>query len=131
MKLVWCLIFGLLSFCFATTVVPCSRMSQTGNATSEKIYEPKEVDQKAKILSRQEPSYTEQARRNHTSGTVILKVVLRASGEVGEIKVMSRLGDGLTEECIRVARLVKFEPAIKNGAPVSQYSRFQYFFSLD
>jgi TonB family protein len=131
MKLVWWLFGAMLVFSCAASVASYSRIGQTAKSPPRKIYEPKEVDQKAKILSRQEPQYTEQARRNHTSGTVILKVVLQASGEIGEIKVMSELPDGLTEECIRVARLVKFEPAVKNGTPVSQYSRFQYFFNAD
>jgi len=55
-----------------------------------------------------------------------LRVVLKASGEVGDIKVVRDLPDGLTEECIRVAREIKFEPAMKGGNPVSQYLKVQY-----
>jgi TonB family protein len=104
---------------------------QDANQTREKIYQPEEVDRKAKIIKKSEPRYTEQARRNHTSGWVVLRVVLKSSGEIGDIKVIKDLPDGLTEECIRVAREMKFEPAMKDGNPVSQYTRVEYTFSVD
>lgn len=96
----------------------------------EKVYEAKEVDVRAKILSKHEPSYTEPARRHKTKGRVILKMVLRSSGEVTDIVAEEELPDGLTEECIRVAREIKFEPAIKDGVKVSQYLKAEYFFDV-
>lgn len=102
--------------------------SQNVNETNKKIYEPKEVDRKARITKKSEPQYTEQARTNRTSGTVVLRVVLKSSGEVGDINVIKDLPDGLTEECIRVAREIKFEPAMKDGNPVSQYARVEIHF---
>jgi outer membrane biosynthesis protein TonB len=54
----------------------------------EKIYESDQVDQKAKISRKSEPRYTEQARRNRTTGWVVLRVVLKASGNIGEIQVI-------------------------------------------
>jgi len=131
MRVIKYLLVAALVTGFVQPVVPNSRVLQTQTSTSEKVYGPKDVDQKARILSRQEPQYTEQARRNHISGAVVLRVVLKASGEVGDIKVIRGLDDGLTEECIRVARLVKFEPALKNGTPVSQYVQVQYVFNAD
>lgn len=99
-------------------------------AQQETIYEPNQVDEKAKITARSEPRYTEQARRNRTSGWVVLRVVLQASGKIGEIKVIRDAPDGLTEECIRVAREIKFVPAQKDGQPVSTYARVEYNFDV-
>lgn len=104
---------------------------QDTNQTSEKVYDQKEVDQKAKITKRSYPRYTEQARKNHTAGWVVLRVVLKSSGEIGYIEVIKGLEDGLTEECIRATREMKFEPALKDGKPVSQYARVEYTFALD
>lgn len=104
---------------------------QDARQTNEKIYQPKEVDRRARITQKSMPQYTEKARRNHTSGWVVLSVVLKSSGEIGDIKVIRDLQDGLTEECIRAARETKFEPAMKDGIAVSQYSRFEYTFSTD
>ena len=104
---------------------------QNASQTTERIYETKEVDRKAKITRRSYPQYTEQARRNRTSGWVVLRVVLKSTGEIGDIQVIRDLPDGLTEECIRVAREIKFEPALKDGKPVSQYARVEYTFTAD
>jgi TonB family protein len=98
-------------------------IDQNSIQSSEKIYEPNEVDQKARITKKPQPRYTESARNRGVSGNVILRVVLRSSGEIGDIIVVKGLRDGLNEECIRVARQMRFEPAVKDGHPVSQYAK--------
>jgi TonB family protein len=98
---------------------------------SEKVYDQKEVDRKARITKRYNPRYTEQARKNHTAGVVVLRVVLKSSGEVGNIEIVAALQDGLTEECMYVTRSMRFVPAEKDGKPVSQWARVEYTFSLD
>jgi TonB family protein len=105
-------------------------LHQSGDKPKEKIYEPDQVDQKAKILRKSEPRYTEQARRNRTTGWVVLRVVLQGSGKIGEIQVIRGLPDGLTEECIKVAREIRFEPAVKDGQPVSMYTKVEYTFDV-
>ena len=125
-----CLVFVLLALADAPFSF-VSPFSQNVNKTNEKIYQPGEVDRRAKVTKRSEPQYTEQARRNHTSGFVELLIVLKSSGEIGDIKVVRDLRDGLTEECIRVAREIRFEPAMKDGNPVSQYLKVQYTFMVD
>ena len=125
-----CLVLTLLGIA-DNSVSFAGTSRQDANQTSEKIYQPEEVDRRAKVTRQSEPRYTEQARRNHTSGWVVLRVVLKSSGEIGDIKVIKDLPDGLTEECIRVAREMKFEPAMKDGIAVSQYTRVEYTFSTD
>jgi TonB family protein len=93
-------------------------------------YTPREVDQKARILSRTQPEYTEEARRNAVSGTVVLRALFSASGEVEDVRVVSRLPYGLTERAIEAAREIKFTPAIKDGRAVSQYIQIEYNFDL-
>lgn len=103
---------------------------QDADQKEEKIYDPKEVDKKARILSKPEPQYTEAARRKRTSGWVVLRVVLKSSGEIGDIKVIRDAPDGLTDECIKVAREIKFVPAQKDGQPVSMYIKVEYTFDI-
>ena len=124
------LIVGLLVL-FVGQLPFVALAQQSTKQPEEKVYEPKDVDRRAKILRKSEPQYTEQARKNHTSGFVLLQIVLKGSGEVGEIKVIRDLPDGLTEECIKAAREIKFEPALKDGNAVSQYLRMQYTFNSD
>ncbi|MER3428281.1 MAG: hypothetical protein C4334_09290 [Pyrinomonas sp.] len=88
------------------------------------------VTQKAVILSKPEPLYTEEARKNNITGTVVLRAVLASNGEVTNIQPIQRLPYGLTERAIAAAKQIKFRPAMKDGRPVSQYVRLEYTFNI-
>ena len=94
------------------------------------LFHIREVTTKARILKKAEPEYTEAARRNGISGTVILLAVFAADGNVKNIIALQFLPDGLTENCIIAARKIKFEPAIKDGRPVSTAVQIEYNFNL-
>ena len=89
-----------------------------------------EVTRKAQIISRPEPQYTEDARKNSVTGEVMLRAVLSADGRVTNIQPMKRLPDGLTEKAIAAARLIRFAPAEKDGRAVSQYVTLVYNFNI-
>ena len=89
-----------------------------------------EVDQRARLLSKPEPQYTEEARRNQLSGTVTLRVVFSSTGEVVQIRAMRTLPFGLTEKAIAAARQIKFIPAMKGGHAVSVHMQLEYNFNL-
>ena len=93
-------------------------------------YTPAEVDQRARLLSKPEPQYTEEARRNQISGTVVLRAIFASSGEVVQIRALSSLPFGLTERAIAAARQIKFVPAMKDGHAVSVYMHLEYNFNL-
>ena len=95
-----------------------------------KVFSSKETDQPVRILSKPQPSYTEAARQNQISGVVVVRAVFSSSGQVTNIVAVSKLPDGLTEKAIAAARQIKFEPARKDGRPVSMYMQIQYNFSL-
>jgi TonB family protein len=86
--------------------------------------------QRARVLSKPEPQYTEDARRNQITGTVVLRVVFASSGEVVQIRAVSSLPFGLTERAIAAARQIKFEPAMRDGRAVSVSMQLQYHFYL-
>ena len=89
-----------------------------------------EVNLHARVLSKPEPQYTEEARRNQISGTVVLSVVFSRTGEVTNIEAVQTLCCGLTEKAIAAARQIRFTPAIRNGQPVSTFMRLYYNFNL-
>ncbi|SRR6266516_810233 len=103
---------------------------QDQGQSGEKVYSPKEVTVKAKIKSRPYPHYTEEARQHGVYGTVVLKLVLRASGDVTDIIVIKGLPYGLSEEGIKAAQGIKFEPALKDDHKVSQSLMVEYGFHL-
>jgi len=98
--------------------------------TGEKIYTGREVDVKARLLTKPEPMYTADARKNEISGIVILKVVFAKTGQVTNIRVVAGLPYGLTEQAINAGRQIKFTPAMKDGKPVSMWMQLEYNFSL-
>ncbi|HKS26370.1 MAG TPA: energy transducer TonB [Pyrinomonadaceae bacterium] len=101
-----------------------------GGPDRNRVYTTKDVTSKARILSRPEPQYTEEARRNQVTGTVVLRAVFSAGGAVTNIKAVKGLPDGLTEKAIAAARQIKFVPAQKDGVNVSQYIQIEYNFNL-
>ena len=82
------------------------------------------------ILSKPRPLYTEQARANNTQGSVELRITFLASGEIGKIEPISELPDGLTEQAIAAAKQMRFEPATKNGSPVTVIKSVQFNFTI-
>ncbi len=101
-----------------------------GTNDPNKIYSGNDVSTKARILSKPQPEYTEEARKNQTVGTVVLRAVFTSSGQVTNIRAVSGLPFGLTERAVAAARQIKFEPATKDGRPVSMYIQLEYNFNL-
>ena len=97
---------------------------------ADRVYSSPEVTTRARVLSKPEPQYTEEARRNQITGTVILRVVFSRSGEVTNIRAIQTLSDGLTEKAIAAARRIQFVPATRNGQTVSMYMQLEYNFNL-
>jgi TonB family protein len=101
-----------------------------GGGDYNRTFSGKEVSSKAKVLSKPEPQYTEEARKNQVTGTVVLRAVFTSSGQVTGIKAVSGLPYGLTERAIAAARQIKFVPATKDGHQVSMYIQLEYNFNL-
>ena len=96
----------------------------------DRIYAAPMVSERARVLAKPEPQYTEDARRNLVMGTVVLRVVFSRSGEVTNIRAIHALPFGLTERAIAAARQIRFRPATKDGRPVNVYMQLEYNFNL-
>jgi TonB family protein len=101
-----------------------------GGGDYSRVFSSKEVTKKVTILSKPEPGYTEEARKNNVTGTVQLRAVFSASGQVTNVVPLKRLPDGLTEKAIAAARQIKFTPAMKDGRAVSSYVTLEYTFNI-
>jgi TonB family protein len=104
--------------------------TDSNGISSPKIYVGKEVDRKAVLGAKPQPTYTEAARRNSVAGTVVLRVVFSAAGNVINVRVVSGLPDGLTERATDAAKKIKFIPAIKDSQFVSTWIQLEYNFNL-
>ena len=87
-----------------------------------------EVQTSARILETPLAEYTDEARAAKTHGDVRLRVVLAADGMVKNVFPIKSLGHGLTESAMKAARQIKFEPAVRNGQPASEFMTFVYEF---
>ena len=87
-----------------------------------------EVQTSARIIETPLAEYTDEARAAKTHGDVRLRVVLAADGMVKNVFPIKSLGHGLTESAMKAARQIKFEPAVRNGEPASEFMTFVYEF---
>ena len=101
-----------------------------GGGDYSRVFTGKDVTTKARLISKPEPQYTEEARKNQITGTVVLKVVFASNGSVTNIRTVSGLPHGLTERAIAAARNIKFVPATKDGHQVSMWMQLEYNFNL-
>ncbi|MFN0140021.1 MAG: energy transducer TonB [Pyrinomonadaceae bacterium] len=83
-----------------------------------------------RIISKPRPIYTEDARQNNVQGTVILRLVFLASGNIGAIEPIKTLPNGLTEQAVEAAKKIRFEPNRVNGRPVSVRRMVEYTFTI-
>ena len=83
------------------------------------------------VMEKVEPMYSEEARKAHISGIVILEAVIDQSGAVRDVAVLKGLPYGLSESAADAVRRWKFQPATKNGVPVEVVFNLTVNFRLD
>jgi TonB family protein len=93
--------------------------------------QPMTASLKPTVLYKEKPPYTKEARDNRVEGTVVLNLVFTAEGKITNIRVVRGLPHGLTENAIRAAEKILFNPALKNGAPVSVRGNLEFKFMLE
>ena len=90
----------------------------SGGGTGGGPYRPGSGIQPPRLLHEARPRYTEQARQKGVEGDVVLEIVVRADGSVGDIRVLRSLGSGLDEQAIQAVRQWRFEAATRQGTAV-------------
>jgi TonB family protein len=105
-------------------------VSDSSGADSSTTLRPSQLTVRATVVTKPEPRYTEMARKNHVTGTVVLRILFSSLGAVTNITTIRPLPDGLTEEAITVARQIRFIPGTKDGRFVSMWMQLEYNFNL-
>jgi TonB family protein len=90
----------------------------SGGGTGGGPYRPGSGISPPRLLREVKPDYTEDARKRNVEGEVILEIVVRQDGSVGDIKLIDGLAYGLNERAIAAVRQWRFSPAQRRGAPV-------------
>ncbi len=66
-----------------------------------------------------DPEYSDEARKVHFQGVVVLYIVVDPMGRARDIRVTRSVGLGLDEKATDAVKKWKFEPGIKDGHPVA------------
>ncbi len=75
--------------------------------------------------------YPEAAIKQNLSGTVKLGFVVEPHGKISNLRILNSLGAGCNEEAIRLVRLIKWMPGIKNNLAVRTRMSISINFSLE
>ena len=82
------------------------------------------------VIFNPEPSFSEEARKSKTQGTVMLILIVGKDGHPYDIHLGQSLGMGLDEKAIEAVSLWRFRPAMLNGQPVATRIGVQVEFHL-
>lgn len=109
---------------------PAPKSGAENNEAAPASLQPMNATLRPVITYRERAKYTEIARLNATRGTVLLSLTYTSGGEIENIRVIRALPDGLTRNAIEAAKKIRFNPAIKDGQPVSVRGNIEYNFTL-
>jgi protein TonB len=90
----------------------------SGGGTGGGPYRPGSGIAPPRLLREVKADYTEQARRAGITGDVVLEIVVRRDGSVGDVKVTHGLGGGLNDRAVQAVRQWRFAPATRLGSAV-------------
>ena len=88
------------------------------------------AEEPPEVISRTEPSYTEEARKNGVEGSVAMRVEVDSKGRVRTARMIRLLGYGLDEAAIDSVMRWRFRPATRRGIPVSSFTSVEIHFRL-
>jgi protein TonB len=83
-----------------------------------------------RLLREVKARYSEDARTRGITGDILLEIVIKADGSVGDVKVLRGLGYGLNERAVSAVRNWRFAPARRLGSPVDVIVEVEVEFSL-
>ena len=82
------------------------------------------------VTYKKDPGYSEEARKAHLSGTVVLQIIVGADGLPRDIRIVRPLGMGLDEIAVETVSEWRFRPGIKDGKPVNVQATIEVNFRL-
>jgi periplasmic protein TonB len=90
----------------------------SGGGTGGGPFRPGSGIEAPRLLREVKADYTEDARRRGITGDVVLEIVVRRDGSVGDVTVLQGLGAGLDQRAVAAVRQWRFSPARRRGEAV-------------
>jgi TonB family protein len=103
----------------ATGLATGSGRTVTVNGVEEPVYKVGKGITVPRTTYNPEPEFSEEARKKGIEGVVVLTMVVTSEGNTDQIKVTNGIGHGLDEKAVQAVSQWKFQPATKDGKPVS------------
>jgi TonB family protein len=101
-----------------------------GGGTGGGPYRPGSGVTPPRLLREVKADYTDEARRRGISGNVLMEIVVRRDGSVGDVTVLRGLGAGLEQRAIAAVHQWRFDPARLRGTPVDVIVQVSVEFTL-
>lgn len=102
----------------------------SGGGTGGGPFRPGSGIEPPRLLREVKADYTDEGRRRNVTGDVVLEIVVRRDGSVGDVRVMQGLGSGLDERAVGAVRQWRFDPARRKGVAVDVIVEVAVEFSL-
>ncbi len=83
-----------------------------------------------RVIKQTDPEYSEEARKAKYQGVVVLGLIVDSQGRPRDLRVQKGLGMGLDQKAMEAVRQWVFEPAHKDGKPVSVLISVEVAFRL-
>lgn len=85
---------------------------------------------KATVIHQEDPEFSDEARKAHFQGEVIVAIIVDANGRVVQPRLVKSIGMGLDEKAIEAALKWTFHPGTLNGKPVATRATISMTFHL-
>ena len=102
----------------------------SGGGTGGGPFRPGSGIEPPRLLREVKADYTDEGRRRNVTGDVVLEIVVRHDGSVGDVRVLQGLGSGLDQRAVAAVRQWRFDPARRKGAAVDVIVEVAVEFSL-
>jgi protein TonB len=102
----------------------------TGGGAGGGPFRPGSGIEPPRLLREVKAQYTDEARIKGVTGAVLLEIVIKSDGTVGNVSVLRGLGFGLDDRAISAVRNWRFSPARRLGTPVDVLVEVEVEFSL-
>ena len=90
----------------------------SGGGTGGGPFRPGSGIEPPRLIREVKAEYTDEARRRGITGDVVLEIVVRRDGTVGDVTVLQGRGAGLDQRAVAAVRQWRFSPARRRGEPV-------------
>jgi protein TonB len=110
--------------------------SSLSHSKSIKVYQPKQLDEVPEVVNANSLNeivsenfkFPSIAKERGVSGKVTVEFVVEQYGLASNIQILEPLAGGCNDETIRLMRMIRWKPAIKDGESVRSFYRYSLNF---